>query len=239
MERKIYIISLLYILFIVTNCESIIENSETITDIDGNTYQTIAIGNQVWMQENLKTTRYNDDTLIPNVTDDTEWRHYDSPAYSIYNNELDNKEKYGVLYNWQAVGDRSDLCPQGWKVPSDKDWKILEKLLGVSNDEIEDTGIRGINAGGKLKEIGTKKWNDSNISANNKTGFTALPSGRRDSRGNFIGLTASFTAWTSTETSKSSAIYRHLPAGNDGIGRNIEGDKKVGFAVRCIKKVSP
>ena len=237
MKKIIYlIILLLFTVFIAKNCKSTSGNNNIVTDIDGNTYQTVVINNQIWMQENLRTTRYNDGTPIPNITNNTEWRHQDTPAYTIYDNDLENKAIYGVLYNWYAVGDRPGLCPKGWYVPSDSDWKILEQYLGMSIDDIKSTGIRGSKASGQLKKSETTKWDESNISATNKTEFTAIPSGRRDARGEFIGLSASFTTWTSTDKTKSSATYRHLPAANDGIGRNPEGDKKIGFAVRCIKK---
>lgn len=84
----------------------------------------------------MKTTRYNDGTPIPNVTDNTEWRHCDSPAYVWYGNDISYKEPYGALYNWHAVGDKPGLCPKGWHVPSDEEWKILEMYLRLPPSQV-------------------------------------------------------------------------------------------------------
>ena len=207
----------------------------TVTDVDGNVYHTIVIGNQEWMLENLKTTRYNDGTPIPNVTDVTEWRNVDEPAYVWYNNDISNKEPYGALYNWHVIGNSKSLCPDGWRVATDEDWKELELFLGMKPEQIEGTGLRGNDEGSKLKEAGTDRWNSPNKGATNEAGLTIIPGGRRDSSGRFYDMGTGSTIWTSSETSTSCAYYRHFATNVSTIGRNPEGDKKFGLAVRCIR----
>lgn len=207
----------------------------TITDVDGNPYHTVVIGDQEWMLENLKTTRYNDGTPIPNVTDVTEWRNIDKPAYVWYNNDISNKEPYGALYNWHVAGSSKALCPDGWRVASDEDWKILEHFLGMEPEQIEGTSLRGADEGGKLKEVGFERWKNPNKGATNEVGLTIIPSGRRDSSGKFYDMGTGATIWTSSETSESCAYYRHFATNVTTIGRNPEGDKKFGLAIRCIR----
>ena len=224
------------VLFMVTNCTSKRTAIGTITDIDGNQYQTVIIGEQEWMKENLKTTRFNDGTIIPFVHDVTEWRHIDAPAYVWPDNDIYHKDTYGALYNWWAVGDRNDLCPAGWRVSTEDDWKTLESYLGMTPEDIEDTAMRGTGEGGKLKAEGTQHWDSPNEGATDEYGFSALPAGRRESDGTFLNLNRGATFWLSTETSFSTAYYRHFPAGSAQIGRNPNGEKKFGLSVRCIKE---
>lgn len=132
-----------------------------IADADGNTYKIIKIGDQVWTAENLRTTRYNDGTEIPLVTDYTAWTNLTTPSYAWTNNDIGNKSVYGALYNWFAVK-TCKLCPSGWHVPTDAEWTILENHLG---------GITV--AGGKMKETGTEHWFAPNTDATNESGFTA------------------------------------------------------------------
>ena len=225
------------IFLVLITCTSEIfaqKSKRNISDIDGNIYTTIVIGEQEWMVENLKTTKYNDGTPIPNVADITEWRHINAPAYVWYENDIANKETYGALYNWHTIGE-GNLCPEDWHVASDEDWKILEMSLGMTQKQVDGTVWRGTDEGGKLKEAGTKHWEGNNKGATNDSGFTAVPSGRRFSSGQFGDMATGNTIWTSTQSSISSACYRHFSAGGARIGRNPGGDKKFGFAVRCIK----
>lgn len=120
---------------------------ETVTDIDGNTYKTIQIGNQRWMAENLKVTRYRNGTAIPTVTSNTDWFNLTTGAYCNYDNSTSDAAIYGRLYNWYAVNDSRNIAPTGWHVPSDEEWKTLEKYLGMSQSEADDTGWRGTNEG--------------------------------------------------------------------------------------------
>src|SRR5450759_4787246 len=117
--------------------------AQTVKDIDGNVYKTVTIGKQVWMVENLKTTKYNDGITIPLVIDNTAWTDLITPKYSWFNNDIANKEVYGALYNWYTVN-TNKLCPKGWHIPTDEEWTTLTTYLGGE-------GV----AGGKLKETGT------------------------------------------------------------------------------------
>jgi uncharacterized protein (TIGR02145 family) len=141
-----------------------------VADIEGNIYDVIRIGKQLWMKENLKTTKFNNGIVISNVTDSIAWREsYNTPAFCWYNNDsLGFKNIYGALYNWNSVSTEL-LCPTGWHMPSDDEWKTLMKFLGGQNI-----------AGGKLKETGTLHWSSPNTGATNESGFTALPGGLRD-----------------------------------------------------------
>jgi uncharacterized protein (TIGR02145 family) len=148
--------------------------AQTVKDIDGNVYKTITIGTQVWMAENLRTTKLDDGKIVPLVTDDKIWAGLNTPAYCWYtNNAPENKNKYGALYNWYTVS-TNKLCPRGWHVPTDAEWKTLITNLGGESV-----------AGGKLKEKGTSHWQSPNAGATNETGFTALPSGERKQSGVF------------------------------------------------------
>jgi uncharacterized protein (TIGR02145 family) len=132
-------------LVLIYNCKK--EDSNIITDIDGNTYHKITLGSQVWMLENLNVTHYNNGDSIPNVTDSATWVNLESGAYCNYHNFPENAITYGRLYNWYAVNDSRDLCPTGWHVATEDDWNLLTDYLGG-----EDA------AGGKLKEHGSYHW---------------------------------------------------------------------------------
>ncbi len=179
------------------------------------------------MAENLKTTRYNDGTPIPNVTDDEQWENLSIGAYCWYDNDRNNGETYGALYNWYAVN-TSKLCPQGWRVPTDNDWTALIDYLG--GGEI---------AGGKLKATGTLEagdglWNDPNEGATNETGFFALPGGGRGRGGSFFDVVSNAAWWSATEASGASAWLRFMASYGVGVGR-YELSKSGGFSVRCLR----
>lgn len=211
----------------------VMQNS--ITDIDNNIYKMTVIGEQIWLTENLKTTKYNDGTPIPNITDITEWRNSNEPGFVWYDNDISNKYLYGALYNGFAVLTKRELCPAGWRVATDGDWKELENYLGMTNEEANGLVWRGTIEGGKLKQAGTKLWTKPNEGATNESNFNIIPSGRCDSSGKFYDKATGATIWTSTETSMTCAFYRHFASMDARIGRNPDGDKKFGLAVRCIK----
>jgi len=192
------------------------------TDADGNGYHSVTIGTQVWMVENLKTTKYRDGLVIPNVTDAIAWFNLATGAYSNYNNDADNSADYGRLYNWYAVNTGS-LCPTGWHVPTDSEWTTLTTYLGGENV-----------AGGKLKEIGTIHWKSPNTGATNEKGFTGLPGGYHHSNGTFVNIGDYGYWWSFTENDTGNAWYRNLSYGNGGVGRyyNLKRD---GLSVRCLK----
>ena len=193
---------------------------QTVTDIDGNIYNTVQIGNQVWMSENLKTSRYRNGGLIPYVTDNTAWGNY-TGAWSYYNNDVSNNAIYGKLYNWYAtLGDT--LCPTGWGVPTDAEWTTLTDSLGGASV-----------AGGKMKTIGNAYWNTQK-EATNVSGFSALPGGYRNFDGSFIvlGIVAFF--WSATEFDYSNAWYCALNGGSGSVYR-ASSSKSFGASVRCLR----
>jgi uncharacterized protein (TIGR02145 family) len=194
-----------------------------VADRDGNFYHFITIGSQVWMTENLKTTRYRDSTAIPFVEDMTTWGTQLSAAYCWYNyDEFANKNKYGALYNWTAVN-TGKLCPTGWHVPSDAEWTLLTASLNGESL-----------AGGLLKESGTLHWKSPNAGANNDTGFTALPGGDRTNSGEFENLTTYGNWWSSTIVNTSVANYRYMYYGNGTVTKSFVS-QKYGLSVRCLK----
>jgi uncharacterized protein (TIGR02145 family) len=194
----------------------------TITDNDGNVYNVIRIGTQVWLKENLKTTTFNDDVAIAYVTNAASWSALTTHGYCWYNNTESNKATYGALYNWHAVNS-GKLCPTGWHVPSDDEWLTLVNFLGGESP-----------AGGKLKETGTTHWQSPNSGATNESGFTALPGGwRRGDTGSYESLNVYGYWWTSTLLTPSS-WFRRIWYNDDKTYRNLT-DPKYGMSVRCIK----
>ncbi|MBN1895855.1 fibrobacter succinogenes major paralogous domain-containing protein [bacterium] len=205
-----------------------------VTDIDGNVYRTVRIGNQRWMAENLKVTHYRNGDAIPNVTDSTAWNSLGTGACTSYGNLLRNTPVYGLLYNWHSTADGRNIAPEGWHVPTDEDWKELEMTLGMSREEADRTQWRGTEEGGKLKETGTEHWESPNRNATNETGFSAIPGGFRYDNGGFnsFGYYAYF--WTSTEKDQAGAWFRYIGYGDSYIFRSGSG-KRFGFSVRCVE----
>jgi uncharacterized protein (TIGR02145 family) len=157
----------------------------TITDFDGNVYNTVVIGSQVWMKENLKTTHYKNGNIIPNILSDAQWQIMGNGACADYNNDLTKTAIYGKLYKGFSVIDPSGLCPVNWHIPKDWEWNILVKNL----DSLADTNCvscqQSFIVGGAMKEIGLTHWACGNGGANNGSGFTGLPAGIRQGGGVF------------------------------------------------------
>lgn len=193
----------------------------SVTDIDGNVYATVLIGEQWWMAENLKTTRFADLTEIPNVTDGAAWILLDIPAWCNYENSAANDFTYGKLYNWFTVADPSNLCPTGWHVPTDAEWTILTDYLGGHSV-----------AGGKMKS--TSGWEAPNTGATNESGFSGLPRGFRNTNGGFDSVGYYGYWWSSSESSTTSAWYRSLFY-NDDLAFRTFNNKQNGFTVRCVQ----
>jgi len=199
------------------------------------TYKTVRIGSQVWMAENLKSTKFNDGTFIPIVIDDSIWSHLSSPAYCWYNNdEVNYKSTYGAMYNWYAVK-TGKLCPLGWHVPSDEEWKELEIYLGMPPQQTNNFGTRGTDEGGKLKETDTIHWQYPNTGATNKSGFTALPGGGRVKNGTFNTSGYSSSWWSSSEFSPNRAWCRFLLNNDNHVNRAWGPSGSDGQYVRCVK----
>jgi uncharacterized protein (TIGR02145 family) len=211
----------------------------TATDIDGNVYQTLVIGNQEWLVENLKVTYYRNGDPIPNITDNSEWTEFSTGAYCFYDNSAFNSEIYGALYNWYAVYDARGLAPQGWRVPSDNDIKQLEMYLGMSESEANDTGGRGTNEGCKLAG-GYDLWQNGDLRNNSEfdtSGFSFLPGGYRYYfNGVFFSLGDRSYIWSSSESSISNAWDRYLHSHTTSVYRDNH-DKRFGFSVRCVKVI--
>ena len=207
----------------------------TVGDIDGNIYYTVIVAGREWMGSNLKTGSYINGDTIPHLSDDQEWFYARKGGWSFYNNDPEINNIYGKLYNWYAISDDRGLCPAGWDVPSDDEWKELEHHLGMRPSSVERTGLRDRYAGGKLKEKGTDNWSAPNILATDELGFKGLPGGYRQSNGQFHNLTENLNMWTSSDHLTYNAFYRNIYHNNAGIYRNIYS-KNGGFSVRCIKE---
>lgn len=197
----------------------------TVTDVDGNLYNTVTTVSQVWMVENLKTTKYNDGIPIPLLSDAGSWTAAKNvPAYCWYNNDAASyKATYGAIYNWYSVN-TGKLCPIGWHIPTDNEWTILTSYLGGENA-----------AGTELKESGTTHWISQSPGATNSSGFTALPGGMRYSGGSFQYLGSFGNWWSATENmyATTEGIYRQLSY--DSTVKTLRIDKRAGCSVRCLK----
>jgi uncharacterized protein (TIGR02145 family) len=217
-----------------------------ITDYDGNEYQTVQIGDQCWLKENLKVTHYSDGSSIPFVEKYYDWSDLgpQDKAYCYSQNSATNLDLYGALYTWAAAmnGAASSnanpsgiqgVCPDGWHLPSDSEWKQLEMYLGMSQSEADDIQYRGTTEGGEMKEAGTSHWNSPNTGADNSSGFTALPGGGRNVYGNYIGLGENADIWSSTENDSEQAWFRILHHNSSKVVR-YDNFKYWGFSVRCI-----
>lgn len=190
-----------------------------LSDIDGNVYDTMVIGTQVWMAENLRTKRLNDGTEIPFVESDTAWSNLESPGYCWYGNyeAFFSLNHYGALYNYYAVTS-GKLCPVGWHVPDTDEWYTLIMYLG--NDV----------AGGKMKETGTRNWLNPNTGATNESGFNALPGGFRNAYyKDFQRFRVSGHFWHSEPTDAMRVTYSSEDVIYDSMSRND------GLSVRCIR----
>ncbi len=221
----------------------------TLSDYDGNTYGWIGIGKQAWMSENLKTTHYSDGTSIPYVEDNDQWDNLGTQgkAYCWYDHQSTNRDIYGGLYTWAGAMNRAGssdsnpsgiqgACPDGWHLPSDSEWKQLEIFLGMSPTEANNTGYRGSDEGGKLKETGTSPWWGPNSGATNESGFSALPGGNRFVGWYFdyLGELAVFWSASHKSTETATAWYRALKYDTAKMNR-YNGYKFYGQSVRCVK----
>ena len=234
-----------------------IESSDTVTDYDGNIYKTVTIGSQVWMAENLKATHYADGSAIPLVVTITTWQDFNekSKAYCWYDNDVANKADYGALYTWAAAmnGAKSSyrnpsgiqgVCPTGWHLPSDEEWKKMENYLAANGYNYDDTKYGG---GAKIGKslASTSGWRSSSEQGavgntdyptyRNKSGFTALPNGRRTVTG-FTNAGADGSWWRTTEyeyDSKSALLYSIRF--DSSAGSRAHDYKANGHSVRCVK----
>jgi len=217
---------------------------QTAIYFDGYTYDLVAIGDQCWFAENLRTEHYANGDLIPGELSDSEWSTTTNGAMTVYgegtstvqhgsNDAGSNLEDYGRLYNWYAVEDDRGLCPSGWHVPTDEEWMELEMELGMSNEEANEEQWRGDDQGIKLKNSieGAPSWDGTNVS-----GFSALAGGYRYFPGYFASQGIQGYFWTSTPWGTSQdAFFRKLRTGYSGVYRYSNFHKRAGASVRCLK----
>jgi len=231
-----YLFVLMGVLLVFTGCRKDVTDGLQpsplmVTDIDGNTYNTVQIGNQFWTQSNLKVTKYRNGDNIPTGLSDAQWYSSTTGAYAIYNNAAANDALYGKLYNWYAATDSRGLCPTGWHVPTDAEWTALTDFLGGESV-----------AGGKMKSTSTQPtpggWNSPNTGATDSSGFTGLPDGYRDSGGGFYYLGSNGIWWSSSDAGSGYAWFRRLDSYYANVFRyNV--DQRLGFSVRCLKNTLP
>lgn len=223
-----------------------IAEPSSVYDYEGNAYEMIAIGEQVWMAENLRSTKYSNGTPIEIMEDQTQWDEAAPTAkyYCWYENNESLGEIYGALYTWAAAmngAPGSDaipsgvqgVCPDGWHLPSDEEFMVLERTLGMTEEEMNDNMYRGTVEGGMLKEQGTSYWSTPNAGATNETGFSGLPGGARDSAGVFYnnGFAAYFWLASGGDIM---ATFRSLVADRSTIESNGNFNNW-GYSVRCVR----
>lgn len=196
---------------------------EAIADIDGNYYNTVQIGTQLWFTEDLKTTRFNDGQPIGIAAEMDKWAWRKTPGWCWYaNDSVIYSFPRGKLYNWHAVG-TGKLCPTGWHIPSDTEWNILQTSLG--GDSI---------AGGKLKTTGTIFWRNPNVKATNESGFSSIPAGYRSGTGKFLYSTMVNYWWSSNEIPPEAASIWHVYHAQGKLYHE-SSFKMFGYSVRCLK----
>ena len=221
----IYLSLLATFALIFCGCNKADKPVTPLTDIDGNTYKTVKIGTQTWMAENLKTSRFNNGTYIPLITDADAWANLSTPGFCWYNNDsVSFKEIYGALYNGYTIN-TWNICPAGWHVPEKQEWLTLRDFLGDS-----------LTGGGKLKETGTSHWVSPNTGASNLFGFTARPGGYRTglAAGSFRTMGYYGYWWAGTEDNLYNGRARLMTYDASEIASGA-GLKKNGYSVRCVK----
>lgn len=227
MKKVLFICSLLFL----ASCmkEKLYLADDEVVDMDENVYHSVTIGSQVWLKENLKTTRYNDNTLIPNVKESLDWAQLSSPAYCWYFNIVDRTNNKGILYNWYAVNSKK-LCPAGYHVPSDAEWLELEIFIGMDPEIANLLDWRGDKLSKSL--MADYSWYDPQ---DDDYGFSAIPAGFRSSgTGSFDEYEHQTDWWCADEKDQFTALRRSIVDYTDGIYRNV-CQKNTGLSVRCIK----
>ena len=219
-------------------------NPGSVTDASGNIYPTVTIGTQVWMAENLRTTKYSDGTDIPVISDNAIWANDAAePKTCWFNNNATTytENKFGALYNWYVIdpstNGNKNVCPSGWHVPDENEWNILIAYLDPFSDPTA-TGAQSAVAGGKMKSTGTLYWLDPNTDATNASGFSALPGGLRGGDAVFFNAFSKGFWWSSSESTSALAWMRRLDNDNANVNR-FEFSKDSGCSVRCIKDATP
>ncbi len=195
----------------------------TITDIDNNHYHIIQIGNQVWMGENLKTTKYSNGDAVNHPLTPAAWNQAKTGGYCDYDNNPANSVVYGRLYNYYAVADSRNIAPAGWHVPDYNEWTRMINYIGGGNT-----------AGGKLKETGTSHWDSPNAGATNEFGFTALPGGIRDDQGVYSGIKSGGAFWIATTSGTDLAWFFSVNNTDQNVF-SFTWFKNYGFSLHCVR----
>lgn len=238
MKSIIYLLatSTLFLIGIISCAKEVLVTSTPeygiITDIQGNTYKTVKIGNQWWMAENLKVTVFNDKTPIAHISEkaaDSIWENTTKAAYCIYDTTL------GALYNWKVIDNIKMIAPKGWHIPSDEEWKTLEKTLGMQTSESEKTAWRGSAEADKLlAKYKAPTENKLDAFGTNESGFTGLFAGCRLFSGAINKEKNTAFWWTSTPSGGNEAWYRYIDAKQKKVFRQ-HTYTNYGFSIRCIK----
>lgn len=239
--RLLLIISFLLALSCDKGVPPVEETEGTMTDIEGNVYKTVRIGNQWWMAENLRTTKYNDGTPITHLTDDYNWSQNTQGAFCFYNNTIDSDsiKKFGAIYNWHAINTKK-LAPKGWHVTTNEEWDFIQNYL-IANGYNWD-GTLDSNKIAKSMAI-RSDWSISNalgaigndLIKNNSSGFSAFPGGIRINDGRFYNCGNSCSWWTSTEIGRLNAYYSFLMYDRRDLIRSNTSMLRTGKSVRCVK----
>lgn len=217
-------------------------NAPTVTDIDGNVYNTVLIGSECWMKENLKTTTYNNEVPIPNVTDQEDWENLSSSAYAWYENDISWKDPYGAMYNGYVITDPdNDICPSGWHVPTIEEWGDLFNHIGGADEPFgnELKSCRQVDSplGVDCNTTEHPRWDEDNMDyGTDDYGFAGLPSGQRTFSVGFDGIGAVGYWWSATEADNNPELLqtRYLHYSFSFVGGSFF-TKKYGFSVRCVK----
>jgi uncharacterized protein (TIGR02145 family) len=247
--RNIAIVTVAFLAMLVNSCKKdettavvvVQPETDSITDGEGNVYKTVKIGNQWWMAENLRVTMYRDSTFILKIkstySDTMYWNNDVSGAYCSFDMD-DNPDAPGWLYNWYAVANIKNIAPPGWHVPTDDEWKTLEKQLGMSQADADKFGWRGTHEGEKLRIASPDVWTIyGDVWSTNESGFTALAGGCRTLNGEFSkprDLGSMGFWWTATDNGAGEAYYRYLDYKNANVYRS-HVSKNYGCSVRLVK----
>jgi uncharacterized protein (TIGR02145 family) len=225
MKRKIpfFVLSIVAFIILATGCTKEVKPPDPVADAEGNIYKTVRIGTQVWMAENLRSTKFNNGADITLTLGSGQWNNLSEAGYCWYDNDEPTfKELYGALYNGYTVV-TGKLCPDGWHIPEKQEWTVLREFLGDS-----------IKAGGKMKEAGIANWQSPNKGADNSSGFTAIAAGIRYFEGTFSSNQSYTSMWSATEAFQGELWCASLYFADTNLALNHRS-KKYGFSVRCIK----